>query len=67
MEAYKGSVRKEQRRKLMRKPKQRSKGEVFRPIVEVIKTKNGTPTRIEMNGHAYILAHADSFQERKKK
>jgi hypothetical protein len=51
----------------MRKPKQRSKGDVFRPAVEVIKAKNGTPTRIEMNGHAYILAHADSFQERKKK
>jgi hypothetical protein len=67
MEAYKRSVRNEQRRKLMRKPKQRIKGDVFRPVVEFIKAKNGTPTRIEINGNAYILAHADSFQERKRK
>jgi hypothetical protein len=48
----------------MRKPKQRSKGDVFRPVVEVVKVKNGTPTRIEMNGHAYILVHADTKPKR---
>jgi hypothetical protein len=48
----------------MRKPKQRSKGDLYRPVVEVIKVKNGTPTRIEMNGNAYILAHTDHKPQR---
>ena len=51
----------------MRKPKQREKGESFRPVVQVVKVKNGIPTRIEFNGQSYALVHEDQFTERKKK
>jgi hypothetical protein len=49
----------------MRKPKPRQKGETFRPVVQVMKAKNGSPTRIEFNGHAYALVHVDYINGRK--
>ncbi|MGF6951903.1 hypothetical protein QF028_004408 [Neobacillus sp. B4I6] len=41
----------------MVKPKLREKGETFRPIVQVLKTKNGEPTSISFNGNQYALVH----------
>jgi hypothetical protein len=55
----------EKRNKQMAKPKLREKGETFRPIVQVMKAKNGTPTRIEFNGQAYALVHVDYINGRK--
>ena len=49
----------------MVKPKLREKGEIFRPIVQVTKAKNGTPTRIEFNGHSYALVHDNYINGRK--
>jgi hypothetical protein len=49
----------------MTRHKARSKGDKYRPIVQVMKAKNGTPTRIEFNGHSYALVHDDYINGRK--
>lgn len=49
------------------KPKQRSKGDSYRPIIQVLKAKNGTPTRISLNGHQYALVHPDYINGYKSK
>jgi hypothetical protein len=51
----------------MRKPKQRQKGDCFRPVVHVIKAKNGVPTRIEFNGQNYALVHDNHINGHKNK
>ncbi|MEH7392586.1 hypothetical protein [Bacillus sp. JJ1474] len=51
----------------IRKPKARQKGDSFRPVVEVLKAKNGVPTRIEFNGQSYTLVHADYINGNKNK
>lgn len=51
----------------MRQPKPRSKGEAFRPTVQVLKVKNGTPTSISFNGHQYALVHPDYINGNKNK
>ena len=33
----------------MARPKQRAKGEVYRPVVKVLKAKQGTPTKVSKN------------------
>jgi hypothetical protein len=49
----------------MTRHKARSKGDKYRPVVQVMKAKNGTPTRIEFNGHSYALVHDDYINGRK--
>lgn len=49
----------------MRKPKDRQKGESFRPTIEVLKAKNGIPTSIRFNGQNYALVHRDYINGRK--
>jgi hypothetical protein len=39
--------------------KSRVKGETFRPMVSVLKEKNGVPTKVKFNGVEYALVHAD--------
>jgi hypothetical protein len=51
----------------MRKPKAREKGEIFRPVVHVMKAKNGTPTKIMFNGHEFALIHPDYINGGKSK
>lgn len=51
----------------MRKYKNRSKGDTFRPVVTVHKAKNGTPTKIMFNGQIYALVHADYINGKKSK
>lgn len=51
----------------MRKPKPREKGESFRPVVKVLKAKNGVPTSIEMCGQRYALVHPDYINGNKNK
>lgn len=47
----------------MRKPKERKKGEFFRPVVEVLKQKNGMPTRVKFNSHEYTMGfHSQGVQ-----
>lgn len=47
--------------------KPRGKGDIFRPIVTVMKSKNGTPTKISFNGQEYALVHADYINGHKGK
>ena len=51
----------------MRKPKQREKGDIFRPVVTVQKAKNGTPTKVEFNGFEYALIHTNYINGSKSK
>lgn len=44
------------------KPKQRTKGDVFRPVVTVVKAKRGVPTKVKFNGFEYALIHPDNAQ-----
>ena len=37
--------------------KSRTKGDIYRPIVKVNKSKDGVPTSIEFGGHSYALVH----------
>jgi hypothetical protein len=47
----------------MRKPKQREKGESFRPVVTVQKIKKGVPTKISFNGYEYALLSPDQYRK----
>ena len=40
----------------------RQKGDKYRPIVEIIKTKNGVPTVIKVSGNEYQLRHPDQYK-----
>ncbi|QKS70238.1 hypothetical protein FLK61_26110 [Paenalkalicoccus suaedae] len=37
--------------------KDRHKGDRYRPVVTIAKTKNGVPTVIDVSGHRYTLTH----------
>ncbi|MFC7364521.1 MULTISPECIES: hypothetical protein [Bhargavaea] len=45
----------------------RKKGERFRPIVTVLKTKKDVPTVIEVSGFRYVLKHEDHHRGGRKK
>lgn len=46
--------------------RQRHKGDRYRPIVTIVKLKNGTiPTVIQVSGRTYILRHEDTKPARK--
>jgi len=45
--------------------KPREKGEKYRPYVEVLKQKNGVPTKIAVSGQVYALVHEDYINGRK--
>lgn len=47
--------------------KPRKKGDQFRPVVQVMKSKNGTPTKISFNGFEYALVHGDYIYGGKSK
>lgn len=49
----------------MARPKQRAKGEIYRPVVKVLKAKQGTPTKVSFNNHEYALIHQDYINGRK--
>ncbi|WP_157684543.1 hypothetical protein [Cytobacillus praedii] len=49
----------------MGKPKNRQKGDSYRPTIEVLKAKNGVPTSIRFNGQSYALVHQDYINGRK--
>jgi hypothetical protein len=51
----------------MAKYKLREKGDQFRPVVEVLKAKNGTPTKVSFNGQEYALVHGDYINGGKSK
>ena len=40
----------------------RHKGDRYRPIVTILKMKNGVPTVIEVSGKRYQLQHVDQFR-----
>ena len=42
--------------------KQRNKGDKYRPVVEIIKTKGGLPTVIKVSGQTYTLQHPDQYK-----
>ncbi|MBF8418929.1 hypothetical protein [Heyndrickxia coagulans] len=48
----------------MAKAKQREKGETYRPVVKVLKLKNGVPTKVKFNGFEYALIHPDHINGR---
>jgi hypothetical protein len=39
----------------------RNKGEKYRPVVTVMKSKSGVPTAILVSGRRYQLNHSDIF------
>ena len=43
----------------------RNVGDTYRPIVHILKVKNGRPTVIKVSGREYILRHKDQFRGRK--
>lgn len=43
------------------------KGEKYRPIVRILKTKKGKPTVVEFSGYRFQLQHPDQFQRGGKK
>lgn len=51
----------------MRAPKPRQKGDSFRPVIQVLKAKNGVPTSIVFNGHQYALVHPHYINGNKNK
>ncbi len=51
----------------MGKYKTRIKGDTFRPILEVLKAKNGVPTKVSFNGQVYALVHSDYINGNKNK
>ena len=44
----------------------RPKGHRYRPVVTVLKVKNGVPTVIRVSGREYVLRTPDQFNQRKK-
>lgn len=49
------------------KAKLRVKGDIFRPVTTVQKVKNGVPTKVQFNGHAYALVHEQYINGNKNK
>ncbi len=47
--------------------KHRTKGESYRPIVHILKVKNGLPTVIKVSGQKYMLVHKDQYRRGHKK
>ena len=43
----------------------RKVGDTYRPIVHILKMKNGRPTVIKVSGREFILRHEDQFRGRK--
>lgn len=41
-------------------------GEIYRPIVRILKVKKDLPTVIKVSGHEYTLRHKNQFTGRKK-
>lgn len=47
--------------------RQRHKGDRYRPVVTILKLKNGTiPTVIQVSGRTYILRHEDTRPSRRQ-
>ena len=42
----------------------RKAGDTYRPIVHILKTKNGLPTVIKVSGEEYTLRHVDQMRGR---
>ena len=40
-------------------------GDTYRPIVHILKMKNGRPTVIKVSGREFTLRHEDQFRGRK--
>lgn len=40
----------------------RQKGDKYRPIVHILKTKKGTPTVIQVSGERYVRQHPDQYK-----
>ena len=40
----------------------RQKGDRYRPIVTILKTKKGIPTVIKVSGHQYVLQHPNQYK-----
>lgn len=40
----------------------RQKGEKYRPVVTILKTKKGVPTVILVSGRQYTLRHPDQYK-----
>ena len=40
----------------------RQKGDIYRPIVHILKVKNGLPTVIKVSGQKYMLVHKDQYR-----
>ena len=40
----------------------REVGDTYRPIVHILKVKNGWPTVIKVSGEEYILRHKDQYK-----
>lgn len=45
----------------------RQKGDRYRPVVTIVKTKKDTPTVIQVSGRTYILRHEDQYLGGKKR
>lgn len=45
----------------------RTKGERYRPVVTILKTKKGIPTKIHVSGQEYALIHKDYINGNKNK
>lgn len=44
-----------------------TKGEKYRPVVHVVKTKKGKPTVVEFSGQRFQLQHPNQFKRGGKK
>lgn len=44
-----------------------NRGDKYRPVVIVLKVKNGLPTVISIGGQVYILQHKDGYTGKKAK
>lgn len=51
----------------MTKTKQREKGEVYRPVVKVLKVKKGVLTKVRFGGFEYALVHPNHANGRADK
>lgn len=47
----------------MAKQKARTKGEKYRPVVTVLKTKKGRPTVLQVSGQVYVYQSPDQFRK----
>ncbi|KGX84463.1 hypothetical protein N784_13450 [Pontibacillus litoralis JSM 072002] len=45
--------------------KLRCRGDKYRPVIKVLKVKNGVPTKVTFNGQVYALVHSDHINGRK--